>query len=72
MIKGRWRPATRRVAEGAVSRESRRDVVGIRRSIEICFVARETGRGSADVNIVDVAQSAGNVRMHPRQRVTCV
>ena len=70
VVEGGRRPACRGMAGAAGLRESARNMVGIRGSLEILQVARHAGRGIQRVVVVDVAIGAGarRHRVHSRQR----
>lgn len=69
MIKCRRTPAACGVAERAVRRETRSDVIGIYRAGEISLVAGITICRRRRVVVICMALCAGHRRMSPRQRI---
>ena len=72
VIERRGAPAAGRVADRAVGRESRRDVIRIRRPVEVRLVARVARGRRVGVVVVRVALRAGQRRVHARQRIVGV
>jgi len=69
VIKRGRAPATRRVANRAIRRESRGHVVGVSRAREIRLMARVAGSRGVHVVIVGVALSACQRRVHSGKRI---
>lgn len=72
VIKGGWAPAARGVADGAIRREPRSNVIGVRGSSKIRLMAGVACRRRRCVVIVRMALRAGQRRMHPRKWIVSV
>ena len=68
MIECRCRPGRRAVAQGAIGRETRCDVIRVRGSRKIRLVAAVTVSRQRQVVVVHVTSRASHGRMRSRQR----
>lgn len=68
VIKRGWYPGGGRMAELARLRETRGDVIGTGRGVEVVQVARDAGCGQSNKHVVHVAGRAGDVDVEAGQR----